>query len=227
MRSDFHKKRFFCLSVCEMTQRFILGVDESGTGAWAGPFTVGAVLLGVEDTLPSVRDSKKMTPARRRAALEDIAMIAVSAAVVTGTVEAMATRGMAAVWRTCVQESIEECLRRACLSLDEGPGVSVVIDGTNAVTSQLERILRVGHRITKVRCQARADDTVLAASAASVYAKVTRDAEMSRLASLHPDYGWDANAGYGTAQHQDAICRHGLTVHHRDIRPLKAHRRQA
>jgi ribonuclease HII len=61
----------------------------------------------------------------------------------------------------------------------------------------------------------RGDAACLSIAAASIVAKVTRDRIMSRLAVVYPGYGWDRNAGYGTAQHRDALTRHGITPHHR------------
>lgn len=52
-------------------------------------------------------------------------------------------------------------------------------------------------------------------AAASIVAKVARDGIMGRLSSLHPGYGWERNAGYGTREHRDALCRLGITRHHR------------
>ena len=59
------------------------------------------------------------------------------------------------------------------------------------------------------------DRRSLSIAAASIIAKVTRDAIMARLAVEHPGYGWERNAGYGTAEHRAALDRLGVTVHHR------------
>ena len=76
-----------------------------------------------------------------------------------------------------------------------------------------------GNRPPKLRCPVecvvKGDGRSLAIAAASVIAKVTRDREMAALAESFPGYGWERNAGYGTAEHQAALARLGLTPHHR------------
>ena len=66
-----------------------------------------------------------------------------------------------------------------------------------------------------VRTVVKGDSLCLSIAAASIVAKVTRDRIMAELAIEHPGYGWERNAGYGTAEHRDAIERLGITQHHR------------
>jgi ribonuclease HII len=76
-----------------------------------------------------------------------------------------------------------------------------------------------GNRAPLLACPARAivkgDGRSLSIAAASIVAKVTRDRLMARLARAHPGFGWERNAGYGTAEHRAALARHGPTPHHR------------
>ena len=67
-----------------------------------------------------------------------------------------------------------------------------------------------------VRCVIGGDALCLSIAAASIVAKVVRDRAMARLAVRFPGYGWDANAGYATAVHRDALRRLGPTRHHRE-----------
>ena len=66
-----------------------------------------------------------------------------------------------------------------------------------------------------VRTVIKGDSISLSIAAASIVAKVTRDRIMTRLAIRYPDFGWERNAGYGTAQHRAALERVGVTPHHR------------
>ena len=66
-----------------------------------------------------------------------------------------------------------------------------------------------------VRSLVKGDSLSLSIAAASIVAKVTRDQIMKKLSVLHPEYGWERNAGYGTAYHQSALMRYGVTPHHR------------
>ncbi len=76
-----------------------------------------------------------------------------------------------------------------------------------------------GNRAPKLSCEARTlvkgDARCLSIAAASIIAKVTRDRIMIALVTKHPGYGFERHKGYGTAEHQDAIRRLGVTVHHR------------
>jgi ribonuclease HII len=76
-----------------------------------------------------------------------------------------------------------------------------------------------GNRAPKLNCPSRTvvkgDARCLSIAAASIIAKVTRDRLMVQLGASHPGYGFERHKGYGTAEHQDAIKRLGVTVHHR------------
>jgi ribonuclease HII len=76
-----------------------------------------------------------------------------------------------------------------------------------------------GNRLPDLPCPARAvvrgDSKSLSIAAASIIAKVTRDHIMAMLAMRYPGFGWERNAGYGTAQHRAALARLGVTPHHR------------
>jgi ribonuclease HII len=67
----------------------------------------------------------------------------------------------------------------------------------------------------QIQCIVKGDSKSLSIAAASIIAKVTRDRQMSKLAAAFPGYGWEHNAGYGTAQHRQAIDEQGITPHHR------------
>jgi ribonuclease HII len=82
-----------------------------------------------------------------------------------------------------------------------------------------------GNKPPDLRCQVRTvvagDSLSLSIAAASIVAKVTRDRVMTELARAHPGYGWEHNAGYGTAEHHQGIVRLGVTAHHRrSFRPI-------
>ncbi len=65
------------------------------------------------------------------------------------------------------------------------------------------------------RALVRGDSASVSIAAASIVAKVARDAVMAALSQHHPCYGWERNAGYGTAEHRAALAQHGITPHHR------------
>jgi ribonuclease HII len=196
---------------------FIIGIDESGTGAWAGPFTVAAVVFSRHDVLPGVHDSKAMTDQRRRAALDRIAEIALGTALVFGTVEDFNATCLRETWRRCVEAAVEGCLSAV------PPHSKILIDGKGKPWTSLQR-LAAGHSI---HFEPKADVNHVVVSAASVYAKTARNDAMIKLHDEYPEYGWSKNYGYGTADHRDAIQRHGITVHHRAVQPLRHLKRRS
>lgn len=180
----------------------IAGVDEAGRGPWAGPVVAAAVIL--RGRVPAGLDDSKRLTARRREALfaalqESDAIIGVGEASVA---EIDARNILQATWLA---------MTRAVEALGVEPA-HVLVDG---------------NRLPKWRWPARAivggDGLEPAISAASIVAKVTRDAIMADLDAQHPGYGWAANQGYGTAAHVEGLCRLGVTVHHRrSFKPIRA-----
>lgn len=176
----------------------VCGVDEAGRGPWAGPVVAGAVILDINN-LPDVLragldDSKKLKAAKRSllfAALQDCAHIGI---------------GMASVQEiddVNILQATFKAMQRAVADLPIAPAFAL-IDGNRPPD------LGCG-----VRTVVRGDGLSLSIAAASIVAKVTRDHIMTDLARRHPGYGWERNAGYGTAQHQQGLARLGVTDHHR------------
>lgn len=179
----------------DLGQNFIAGVDEAGRGPLCGPVVAAAVMFPSRDIeIPVViRDSKKMSPAQRRAAYDWI------------------TKNT--IWATgqCSPEEIDElnilwasmrAMERAVAGLSRVPDVCL-IDG-NRVPKNLNG-----------RAVVHGDALSLSIAAASIVAKETRDKIMRELAVEFPMYGWERNAGYPTTEHLTAIEKYGITVHHR------------
>lgn len=185
-----------------------LGIDESGLGAWAGPYTMVGVALEEKDEAElaalGVTDSKKLSDRRRRQLVDEIdarARVIVVEIIEVSTIDAH--RGSNTAW---VQAA------RRILTRSKGSGArDIVIDG---------RSVNALSRIPLVRFLPSADQLVTAVGAASIVAKTIRNDIMCELHALHPEYGWDQNAGYHSKDHVEAIRRFGLTEHHRAIRPL-------
>lgn len=180
----------------------VAGVDEAGRGPLAGPVVAAAVLLDAArlpaELADGLDDSKRLSaPVRDRffALLLGTAAIGLGAASVTE------------IDRLNVLTATMLAMRRAVVALamqTSGPPDLALVDGDRA---------------PDLPCPARTviggDGVSLSIAAASVAAKVTRDRLMCRLAVRYPDFGWDRNAGYGTAGHRDAIMAAGITPHHR------------
>ncbi|QUS36171.1 ribonuclease HII [Falsirhodobacter algicola] len=172
----------------------IAGVDEVGRGPLAGPVTAAAVIL--HGPVPKgLNDSKKLTAARRAALAEEIHAVA-DVCIGHASVEEIDTLNI--LWASHL------AMRRAVAGLARVADC-VLVDGNLKVRDL------TCHCVPLVKGDARS----LSIAAASIVAKVARDRIMCDLALAHPGYGWERNAGYGTAQHQAALQDLGITPHHR------------
>ena len=174
--------------------RRVAGVDEVGRGPWAGPVVAGAARF-TGDPPEGLDDSKRLTPAARRALLPMLgtcAHIGIGAASVA-EIDAMGIRAATGL-----------AMARAVAALPDMPAF-LLIDGNEA------------HDWAPCPYRAIVGGDGLSASiaAASVVAKEHRDAAMIALAADHPGYGWETNMGYGTAAHRAGLARLGVTAHHR------------
>jgi len=173
----------------------VAGVDEAGRGPLAGPVLAAAVILPPGGFIPGVDDSKRLSPAVRERLAEEIRRRAVACAI--GAASARE------VDRLNILRATHLAMWRAVCRLPIRPD-HVIVDGLP--------VPLLGEAQTAV---VEGDRRVHSVACASILAKVTRDRLMRRLAARYPAYGWDRNAGYGTAEHRDALARLGPTPHHR------------
>ncbi len=187
--------------------RIVVGIDEAGRGPLAGPVVAAAVLIDLKRFPRTLRatvdDSKKLTPELREHLydrLQDHALIGV---------------GMASsneIDRLNILRASLLAMRRAVEALGFTPD-HALIDGNVspdlpcAATTIIE-----------------GDGKSVSIAAASIIAKVVRDRLMRAMAACHPEYGWDHNAGYSTAEHLSALARFGPCLQHRrSFRPVREH----
>jgi len=182
-------------------------MDEVGRGSPAGPVTVGLVVLDGRSGRPpaGVRDSKLLSAAARRRLVPDIESWAASTAVGSATAVEVDALGVVGALRLAG--------RRAIGQLAEPPD-AILLDGSHDWLSG-EGPPDDGWVAPEVVTRVRADRTCTSVAAASILAKVARDAVMVALAADHPGYGWEENKGYGTEVHLAAIRRLGTTPQHR------------
>jgi ribonuclease HII len=176
----------------------VCGVDEAGRGPLAGPVVAAAVVLDLDHMPKTLRreidDSKVLSAEQRQecyAALRRCAVIGVGAASVRE------------IDRINILRASLLAMRRAVLALGFRPDLALV-DGNQKPPLTCPLATVVG-----------GDAKSLSIAAASIIAKVTRDAIMADLARRHDGYGWEHNAGYSTPDHRAAILSLGLTPHHR------------
>jgi ribonuclease HII len=188
----------------------VVGLDEVGRGAWAGPLSIGAAVLPRDRRVNGVRDSKQLTELRREALYDRIGEWCVTWSVGHASHAECDELGMSAAQRLAA--------RRALEGLAVEPDV-VLIDGNwDFVSNGRTRLIVKG------------DAKVLSISAASILAKVTRDRIMRRDAEHYPAFDFDRNKGYPCPRHQLALKGYGPTPIHRrswafmDSLPWPGHR---
>lgn len=183
----------------------IVGIDEVGRGPWAGPLVFGAVVLG-EHMIEGLTDSKKLSKKRREALSEEIHASAV--AVGLGWVSA------AELDESGLGPALVIACRRALEAINV-PYDQIIIDGTI-------NFLKDTGKGPYVTTMAKADLLVPSVSAASIVAKVARDAYMAEQDELYPGYGFKSHVGYGTKTHREAIEHLGVTpLHRQSFAPIK------
>lgn len=180
----------------------IAGVDEVGRGPLAGDVVAAAVILDPARPIAGLRDSKKLTEARRRALAEEIRHKARAWSIARATVEEIDSLNI-------LQASLL-AMHRAVRALSPQPDY-VLVDGN--------RLPRWEYAAEPV---VRGDDRVPAIAAASILAKVQRDAELVALDARYPAYGFARHKGYPTAAHLSALREHGVSpVHRRSFAPVR------
>lgn len=189
---------------------YILGVDEVGLGAWAGPMCVGGVLAPRAFRVEGVRDSKKMTRKARESKIDDIYVNSVDTYAVLKDAQYIVDKGHRESWVDAVVE-----LSRVLTSYMADPSrLSIIIDGSES--REVRVILLEYLPDVPVYFVPKADDLVPQVAAASVMAKVYRDELMRDLHELHPQFDWAKNKGYGVPVHIAALEEFGATEYHRE-----------
>ncbi|MGI9403357.1 MAG: ribonuclease HII [Hyphomicrobium sp.] len=179
----------------------VAGVDEAGRGPLAGPVVAAAVVLDPQRISDGINDSK-MLDEEAREFLYGRIMKTSHVGIGIAEVERIDRDNIlaATLW----------AMGQAVTQLSVVPKL-VAVDGNHAPLLDVP-----------VRTIVKGDARCLSIAAASIIAKVTRDRLMLKLAANLPGYGFERHKGYGTAEHQDAIRRLGVTAHHRrSFRPIQ------
>jgi ribonuclease HII len=181
----------------------ILGIDEVGRGPWAGPLVVGACVL--TQPIDGLTDSKKLTP-KRRTELNKIIKQTATVGLGWITSAELDKIGLPAALRKATRDAVHQI---------HTPFHEIIIDGTINFLSNTP----LSRHVTTL---AKADLLIPEVSAASIIAKVARDAYMTELAKKYPAYHFDKHVGYGTAAHRTALLLHGPCPEHRtSFRPIR------
>lgn len=176
----------------------VAGIDEVGRGPLAGPVVAAAVVLDSGRVPRGIDDSKKLKSAERERIARELRECAHIG---------MGEASVAEIDALNILQAALLAMRRAhealCAALGRSPA-HVLVDGNRLPGLPGQATAVIG-----------GDGKSLSIAAASIVAKVARDRLMAELALVHPLYGWERNAGYGTAEHLKALTDHGPTPHHR------------
>ena len=175
--------------------KLVCGVDEAGRGPLAGPVCAAAVILPGGIVIEGLNDSKKLSEKKREKLFDEI------------TENALAWSVSLVDERVIDEINILQATFRAMRQAVDGltrPADFVYVDGNRSQGLDLPH-----------ECVVSGDAKIPSVAAASIIAKVTRDRLMRQFAEQYPQYGFDHNMGYGTAEHIDALRRFGPTPEHR------------
>lgn len=179
----------------------VAGVDEAGRGPWAGPVVAAAVILAPDDIPVGIADSKQLSEAERVGAYH---------AIMSSALVGVGVGDVGRIDRDNILQATFWAMQEAVSALPKPPA-AVLVDGNRAPAFGCP-----------TACVVKGDARCLSIAAASIVAKVTRDAMMVALDDAFPDFGFGRHKGYGTAQHRRALDAHGVTVHHRrSFKPIQ------
>lgn len=187
--------------------RYIIGIDEVGRGPLAGPMMVGAVAVeggpSSADFLEGIKDSKKLTKKQREEWSKKI----------WAEKERQSELGIAIV--SISNSTIDKYGISASLKLAVAKCLKILVGPDDEYEIFLDGSLYAPPQYKNQQTIIKGDEKIPIISAASVVAKVYRDAQMTKLHEKYPQYGFDVHKGYGTALHIAAIKKHGLSAIHR------------
>lgn len=181
----------------------IVGIDEAGRGAWAGPVVAALCRLDPNRPIAGLMDSKRLSERRREQLYAEIEAAALSVGIGFASSLEIDSLGILPATFLAMRRALESSGLSPDLAQVDGP----LDPGLGCPTQTIVR----------------GDSLIPAISAASIIAKVTRDRWMREQALAFPDYGFERHKGYGTTLHQRALAQQGIcALHRRSFAPVSA-----
>jgi len=186
--------------------RVVVGIDEAGRGAWAGPVVVAAVILPVgHKQVDGITDSKLMTPLKRAEYYELITDFAQDFGVGIVDHNTIDRMGILEATKFGAKQAVAMMKTKADYLLVDA------LDLTKHIECEQEAVIKGDQKIYSISC-------------ASIIAKVTRDNLMQALGGEYSKYYFNKHKGYGTKLHQEMLAKHGVSdVHRRSYKPIKSY----
>jgi ribonuclease HII len=192
----------------------VVGIDEVGRGALAGPLTVGAVVVTHAKRAPKgLTDSKMLTPAEREALVEPLERWATDWSLGSSSSEEIDRWGLRLALAVAATRAIDGLKVIPTHALIDGP--FNLLDAPLRLEDQFNDAPELRYATLAHTTLIRGDSLSATIAAASILAKVQRDRTMVGLSDEFPVYGWDANKGYGVPHHLAALVDEGPCCHHR------------
>lgn len=179
--------------------KYLIGLDENGTGALAGPFIVSAVKAPISWSIPGLNDSKQLSKSKIKevnlALKECIKNNSIEYSLIEVSVEELTEKGLG----KSLKDNYVKCLD----NLDCSDSI-IILDGNKPLTYKYP-----------VKSEIKADGKYAQVMAASILGKFYRDDLMIKSALIYPGYGFEDHVGYAAASHKDAIRKLGFCDFHR------------
>jgi ribonuclease HII len=199
--------------------RYIVGMDEAGRGAWAGPVAAGAVCLPLSEPklasmLKGVHDSKQLSPLQRGKLIEAIQTTAITWGVGMASSTEIDEHGINAATYIAMQRALSDAQARTPNFQPDALFLDAILWPE---MRHIPQVSLIG-----------GDARSLTIAAASILAKVARDAYMDALDVDFPEYGFSDHKGYGVAKHSAAMKQYGVSAQHRtSYEPVRRAMRKA
>lgn len=196
-------------SLTELEERFpeelLIGVDEAGVGALAGPMTASAVIMDPLLPVPGINDSKRLSPSKRESIAEKIKRDALYYSVCLVSHTEVDSLGIKRASDMAKRRAVQAVLEKLLFDQVQMKPL-VLVDGDLFITG-LGRVSQ--------RAFPKGDNRSVNIAAASVLAKVEHDAWMNMIAKKYPRYLFQDHKGYGTQYHMEKLANYGPCPIHR------------
>lgn len=192
----------------------VVGVDEVGRGALAGPITVGALVVMSDSPPPhGLNDSKLLTRKQREALVEPLIAWAEAWSLGSASASEIDMWGIRVALAVAATRALEGLTRAPSYALVDGP--LNILNAPGGVKLGVEPPPVMKYHSLPAMTLVKGDQRSACIAGAAVLAKVSRDRWMSNLGDSYPEYGWGRNKGYGAGPHLAALRQYGPTPEHR------------